>query len=204
MKGNPMKKIATWLAAGVIVAAAALGCSVTVTEGDGGAGATGGTGGTGATGGTGGAAGTGGTAGTGGASGSSGAAGATGGTGGTVDAGSDAPVVMCTTNPNDHACNRCAFNKCLNFHCACNAVSTCRSPMLQFYTCAAMPNAKIEDCAVTFVVNANPDGSGAGLAADLAECTVDECTDTCAGREAGTSPRSAHAWKAALGLSQTR
>jgi hypothetical protein len=76
--------------------------------------------------------------------------------------------------------------------------------MLQFYTCAAMPNANIDDCAVTFVVNANVDGGGGGLAADLAECMVDDCADTCAGRDSGTRTRGVHAWKAAVGLSTQR
>jgi hypothetical protein len=192
MKGKPMKKIATWFAAGVIVATAAAGCSVTVTDNDGGTGATGGTGGTGATGGSGGTGGA--TGGTGGASGSGGTAG-TGGSGGTVDAGSDAPTVMCTGNPNAR-CSYCGFTKCQMAHCACNAVASCKTAMDAFYTCAQAPNANFDDCAGTFVINANPDGSGAGLANDLAECMDTSCVDTCAGREAGTSNRNLNqSWK---------
>ena len=197
MKGKLMNKMATCLIAGVIVAAAAAGCSVTVNDNDGGTSATGGTGGTGATGGTGG---TGGTAGTGGSSGSGGASGS-GGSGGAVDAGSDTPAVTCNGNPNDK-CAYCAFTKCQMDHCACNAIMSCRVPMLAFYTCASAPNAKIDECAVTFAVNANPDasadGGGGRLAADLAECMVDNCDNTCLGLEAGTLRRDP-SWKALIG-----
>ena len=200
MKGRPMKKIATWLAAGAIVATAAAGCSVEVTNGDGGTptGTTGGAGGTGATGGA---------AGTGGSSGSGGAAGTTGGTGGgTEDAGSDAPVLMCTHNPNaDGRCHGCAFMKCNTEHCACNAASTCRTPMLAFYQCASMPNADFDGCATTFAINANPDGAGGLLAGDLAECMDTTCVDTCAGREAGTRNRDlTRSWRVLLGRSEQR
>jgi hypothetical protein len=193
MKGKPMNKIATWLAAGVIVATAVAGCSVTVNDGDGGtgAGATGGTGGTGATGGSGGT--TGGTAGT--TGGSSGSGGTAGSGGSTADAGSDAPTVTCTGNPNAR-CSYCGFMKCQMEHCACNAVTTCKTAMDAFYTCAQAPNANFDDCAATFVVNANPDGSTGGLANELATCMDTSCVDTCAGREAGTSNRDlTQSWK---------
>jgi hypothetical protein len=193
MKGKPMKKIATLLAAGVIVAVAAVGCSVEVTEGDGGT-ASGGTGGT-STGGTGGTGGTAGAGGTGGSSGSGGTAGTTvdggGGTGG-----SDSGAPMCVTMQTDPVCNKCAFSKCQTEHCACNAASTCRGPMATFYMCLSMPNADSVTCATTFTVNANVDGGG-GLANDLATCMLDECDNTCAGRDASNRNLS-RAFKSAL------
>jgi hypothetical protein len=194
-----MKKIATWLTAGVIVATAAAGCSVTVTDSDGGTNSTGATGGTGGTGGT---AGTGGT--TGGTAGTGGSSGATGGTGGTADAANDTPVITCTHNPNsDGRCHGCGFSKCNTEHCACNAVSTCKTPMLAFYQCAMMPNANFDDCATTFIVAANPDSSGGDLANDLAGCMDTTCVDTCAGREAGTSNRDmTQSWRVRLGRSE--
>jgi len=194
-----MKKIATLLAAGVIVATAAAGCSVSVTEGDGGTSTTSNTGGSGGSGGS-----TGGSAGTGGTSGTGGTAGTGGSGGGTADAASDTPVVTCTYNPNsDGRCFGCAYNKCQMEHCACNAVSSCKTPMLAFYQCAMMPNADFDTCATTFLVNANPDGSGAGLANDLASCMDSNCIDTCAGREAGTLQRDpSRSWKALLGREQ--
>ena len=198
MKGKPMNKIVTCLIAGVIVASAAAGCSVTVTDNDGGAGATGGTGGTGgSTGGSGGTAGSGGSSGSGGTAGSGGSGGS-----GTADAATDTPGVMCTGNPNDK-CGYCAFTKCEALHCQCNALSTCRTPMLAFYNCASMTGAKIEDCAVTFAVNANVDGSGGLLASDLGECMIDNCANTCLGLDAGTLRQDpTHSWKLRLGHAQ--
>ncbi|HMI83713.1 MAG TPA: hypothetical protein VK550_06430 [Polyangiaceae bacterium] len=189
-----MKKIATWLAAGVIVASAAA-CSVEVTNGPTAAGGAGGTGGTGGTGGS-----TGGASGTSGASGSAGTAGTTGGSGGTEDASSDVPVVTCTSNPNtDGKCGYCGFTQCQEFHCACSALSTCRTPMLQFYACSSMPNAKIDECATPFVINANVDSSGGELAGDLSECMIDKCADTCLGLDAGTLSRNLiESWKASV------
>ena len=203
MKGKLMNKIATWLAAGVIVATAAA-CSVTVNPDDGGAGsgATGGTGGSGATGGSGGSGGStggsGGTAGTGGASGGGGSAGTAGagGSGGSIDAGSDANV--CST-PTDR-CGACAYSKCMALHCECNGISTCRSPMIQFYMCASNPANKIDECAGTFAINANVDGSGGKLAGDLGECMIDNCDNTCLGLDAGTLQKDpTHAWRLRLG-----
>ena len=195
-----MKKIATWLTLGAIVAAAAA-CSVSVTEGDGGT-ATGGSGGSGGS--TGGSGGTGGTAGA--TGGTAGSAGTTGGSGGTADAGSDTPVVTCTHNPNvDGRCHGCAFMKCSMEHCACNAVSSCKTPMLAFYACLSAPNADEVGCATTFATNANVDGSGGGLANDLATCMLSDCSDTCAGRDAGVrNVNLAEAWKASLKHSDPR
>jgi len=167
---------------------------VTVTEGDGGTttGATGGTGGsTGGSGGTGGTGGSGGTAGTGGSSGSGGTAGTTDGGGGTGGG------TMCVSNPNtDGRCHTCAFNKCNTEHCVCNAVSTCRTPMLTFYMCISAPNADFVGCATTFAKDANVDGGG-GLANDIATCIDTECQNTCAGLDASARNRS-QALKAAL------
>jgi hypothetical protein len=176
-----MKNIRTWLTLGALVAAAAAGCSVSVVDGDGGAGASGGSGGTGGTGGsTGGAAGT--------TGGTAGSAAGTAGSSGAAGAGDDAGGVQCTSNPNtDSTCTKCGFNQCQLEHCACNAVSTCRTPMAAFYTCAAMPNAMIDACAVTFATNANVDGSGGLLASDLAECIIDKCENTCQGRDASNA-----------------
>jgi hypothetical protein len=203
-------KITTWLAAGVvattagvIVATAATGCTVeaTSTGGTAGTGGTGGSGGStggsgGSTGGTGGDDGgtTGGTAGTGGAA----------GTGGT--AGNDGGGVSCTNNPNtDPVCNTCSFKQCNTEHCACNAVSTCRGPMMAFYMCVSMPANDPVSCATTFATNANVDGSGAGLANDLAGCLLDKCTDTCQGKDASTLNRNlSQAFRAAVGHSDPR
>jgi len=180
MKGKPMKKTTTWLASAMIVAAAAAGCSVTVTEGDGGT--TGGSGGTGgSTGGSGGTGGTtGGTAGTGGSGGTAGAP--TDGGGGT--GGGDAGMPMCTTNPNDPVCVRCGFNNCMDEACACAAHPQCRAAMTTFNNCIGAPNADLEACAVTFIVNANVDGGGS-YANPLATCMADKCFDTCQMSDAG-------------------
>jgi hypothetical protein len=98
--------------------------------------------------------------------------------------------MTCTGNPNtDGKCSYCGFSKCAADHCACNAITSCRTPMVAFYTCMAMPNANSVNCASTFIVNANPDSSGGALANDLAECVLDECEDTCQGRDASTLRR---------------
>jgi len=183
----------------MIVASAAAGCSVSVTEGDGGA--TGGTGGTGgSTGGSGGSGGTGGTAGAAGAGGSSGS----GGAGGTTDGGGGSAGsgggTTCNSNPNlDGRCHTCAFNRCNMEHCACNAVTTCRTPMLAFYSCASAPNADFDMCALQFVTNANPDAMGGGLANDLGACIDTECVGICAGMDASARNKNGpQSWKAAI------
>lgn len=182
MKGKPMKTIATWFTAALIVAAAAAGCSVEVSGGDGGT--TGGSGGTGGTGGTGGG-GTGG-GGTGGGT----DAGGSGGTGGST--GSDASVdgdgstgtVCPSTNPNDSACQKCGYTKCVMEYCACNGATSCRTAMTPFLECAARPGADFGTCALTFVTNANPmDAASGGQANVFASCMDDECIDTCEGRD---------------------
>ena len=177
-----MKTIVTWLAAGVVAAAAA-GCSVEVTEGDGGT-ATGGAGGSGATGGTGG----GGTGGTGGVDagpdGSSGSAGTAGSAGSGGSSGDGGGMVMCSSNPNDPACTRCAFNNCMMEACACGADSICLPAMIRFNTCIGRPMANLDDCATTFAIEANVDGGG-GLANDLASCMDSNCFDTCQSTDAG-------------------
>ena len=176
-----------WVTAGVIAASGATGCSVTVTDSD--AGATGGSGGTGATGGSGGASGgvTGGTAGTAGTGGTAGSAG-TAGTGGTAgsDGGSGPMCIKMQTDPN---CTKCGFDKCQQDHCACNANAACRGAMTAFYTCMAMPGANSIGCAQTFATNANSDTGSATLANDLATCVIDDCEDTCQGRDASTLRR---------------
>ena len=175
-----MKTMATWFTAAVMVAAVVQGCSVTVNDPDGGIGGSGGSGGsTGGTGGTGGAAGS--------AAGTGGTSGAAGTGGGTSDAGPDGDGgsgVACSSNPNDPACTKCGYTKCMTDYCACNGVTSCRSPMLAFLDCASKTGADFEACATTFIVNSNPDSSGGGLANDLATCMLDECIDTCEGREA--------------------
>ncbi|MET0595926.1 MAG: hypothetical protein ABW133_24715 [Polyangiaceae bacterium] len=180
-----MKTMATWFTAAVMVAAVVQGCSVTVNDPDGGIGGSGGSGGsTGGAGGTGGAAGS--AAGTGGTGGASGAAGSAGTGGSTSDAGGDGNTggTCPQNNPNDAACTKCGYTKCVMTFCACNAVTSCRTPMLTFLDCASRTGADFEACASTFIINANPDSSGGGLANDLGECMLDECIDTCEGREA--------------------
>jgi hypothetical protein len=77
--------------------------------------------------------------------------------------------------------------------------------MLAFYACLSAPNADEVGCATTFATNANVDGSGGGLANDLATCMLSDCSDTCAGRDAGTRNRNlSEAFKAALQNSSQR
>jgi hypothetical protein len=187
-----MKNIMTWLTVGVIVAGATTACSVTVSDAD--AGATGGCGGTGgATGGSGGTGGaTGGSGGSGGTAGVDAGTGGTSGSGGTAGTGGDdgGGTIMCTKNPNtDTKCFQCGFDKCSTEHCACNANTACRTAMLPFYTCMAMPGADSVGCGTTFVTNANSDSGSATLANDLASCVVGDCEDTCQGRDASTFRR---------------
>jgi hypothetical protein len=119
-------------------------------------------------------------------------AGGTGGTGGSAggDASADGDggtgTVCPATNPNHPVCQRCAYMKCEMEYCACDALTACRTAMLAFVECAARPGADFGACASTFITNANPDSSGGGQANDLATCMVDDCIDTCEGREAST------------------
>jgi hypothetical protein len=144
-----------------------------------------------------------GTAGTGGASGSGGTAGTTtDGGGGAAGSGGG---VMCVTNPNDPVCDKCAFNRCLMEHCACNAIAGCRTPMLAFYTCISRPNADVLTCGTTFVTNANAVDGGAGLANELGTCMIDECEGICQGLDASTrSATRSQSLKAAVEALQSR